>query len=196
MSTPNKEGQTAFVFPDEVAGEEVEVGVGADAGDKLEVVVEDDTPPEDRNRRPMTDQPVEPTEEELASYSESVRSRFKHFTKGLHEERRAKETGRATSAARRGYTGKGVTCHDLNQPRRRPRRTARRATRRADHPAVRSTQSRRRCRYSFTRHRDAGAIRMASRPLRPGSPPPTDEPGSLPPQPGEPAPPPPDPVVA
>jgi hypothetical protein len=39
----------------------------------------------------MAEPPQDPTEEELATYSESVKNRFKHFTKGYHEERRAKE---------------------------------------------------------------------------------------------------------
>jgi len=40
----------------------------------------------------MTTAPVDPTDEELATYSESVKNRFKHFTKGSHDERRAKES--------------------------------------------------------------------------------------------------------
>jgi hypothetical protein len=86
--------KTEFEFPDEevvnarkggkVVEPEVEV-----AQDEIEVV--DDTPEEDRHRKPMSEPPQDPTEEELASYSESVKNRFKHFTKGYHEERRAKE---------------------------------------------------------------------------------------------------------
>lgn len=54
----------------------------------LEIV--DDTPEEDRNRKP-SEPPADPTEDELESYSEKVRQRIKHFTKGYHDERRAKE---------------------------------------------------------------------------------------------------------
>jgi len=54
--------------------------------------VVDDTPEEDRNRTPMTEAPTDPTDEELESYTESAKKRLKHFTKGYHEERRAKET--------------------------------------------------------------------------------------------------------
>jgi hypothetical protein len=89
--------KTEFEFPDEaevnlrkggkvVASEEDKV-----EDDKPEIEVVDDTPEEDRYRTPMTDAPQDPTEEELATYSESVKNRFKHFTKGYHEERRAKE---------------------------------------------------------------------------------------------------------
>lgn len=75
-----------FTFPDE-QGE-----VKAGNAPELDIEIVDDTPPEDRNRKPMTEPPAEPTEEELAGYSESVRKRFQHFTKGFHEERRAKES--------------------------------------------------------------------------------------------------------
>lgn len=59
--------------------------------DPVEIEVVDDTPPEDRNRPPMKDEPSEVTEDELQSYNESVRKRIKHFSRGYHEERRAKE---------------------------------------------------------------------------------------------------------
>ena len=59
--------------------------------DKFDVEIEDDTPPEDRGRKPSR-QPIEdPTEDELASYDEKVQSRIKKFTRGYHDERRAKE---------------------------------------------------------------------------------------------------------
>jgi len=56
-----------------------------------EIEVVDDTPPQDRNRKPMEEPPKEFTEDEISSYNESVQKRIKHFTKGYHEERRAKE---------------------------------------------------------------------------------------------------------
>jgi len=80
-------GET-FKFPDEAGNNEVTVEVEGETPD-IEIV--DDTPPEDRNRRPMTDPPQELTDEELDKYDESVKHRIKHFTKGYHEERRAKE---------------------------------------------------------------------------------------------------------
>lgn len=87
--------KTEFEFPDEAEqnprkGEKV-VETEAIEDDKPEIEVVDDTPEEDRYRTPMAEPPQDPTEEELASYSESVKNRFKHFTKGYHEERRAKE---------------------------------------------------------------------------------------------------------
>src|SRR6056300_159213 len=59
--------------------------------DDLEVEVVDDTPKADRNRKP-SDPPEDVTEEELQDYSEKVRRRIQHFSKGYHDERRAKET--------------------------------------------------------------------------------------------------------
>jgi hypothetical protein len=57
--------------------------------DNIEIV--DDTPEADRGRTPMVEPPKELTEEELTKYDEGVRKRIQHFTKGYHEERRAKE---------------------------------------------------------------------------------------------------------
>ena len=60
--------------------------------DKFEVEIEDDTPREDRRRRPDPEgPPADPTEDELASYDEKVQARIKKFTRGYHDERRAKE---------------------------------------------------------------------------------------------------------
>jgi hypothetical protein len=56
----------------------------------VEVEVVDDTPKADRGRKP-SDPPEEVTEEELQDYSEKVRRRIQHFSKGYHDERRAKE---------------------------------------------------------------------------------------------------------
>jgi hypothetical protein len=56
----------------------------------FEVEVVDDTPPADRNRKPSTP-PEDVTDDELKDYSEKVRQRIQHFSKGYHDERRAKE---------------------------------------------------------------------------------------------------------
>ena len=83
----------AFKFPDEVAAdksaeEKVEFEI---EGGEAEIEVVDDTPEADRNRPPMKEPPAEVTDEELAQYSEGVKKRIQHFSKGYHEERRAKE---------------------------------------------------------------------------------------------------------
>jgi len=58
--------------------------------DELEIEVVDDTPKADRGRKP-SEPPEDVTEDELEKYSEQVQKRIKHFTKGYHDERRAKE---------------------------------------------------------------------------------------------------------
>lgn len=70
---------------------EVEVDVPQDKKPDVEIEIVDDTPPKDRNRKP-SDPPEDPTDEELEGYSEKVRKRMSHLTKGYHDERRAKET--------------------------------------------------------------------------------------------------------
>jgi len=57
---------------------------------ELEIEVVDDTPKTDRNRK-VSEPPTEITKEELGEYSEKVQTRIKHFSKGYHDERRAKE---------------------------------------------------------------------------------------------------------
>jgi len=82
--------KTTFEFPDEVEAKNPREG-GRVVTPEPEVEIIDDTPAADRNRKPMTEAPVDPTDEELEAYSESAKKRIKHFTKGYHEERRAKE---------------------------------------------------------------------------------------------------------
>ena len=121
--------QVEFEFPDpdkeEAAAAEIEVDIAEDdaplevegavgredmkkpgeetikAGD-LEIEVEDDTPPEDRGRKP-SEPPEEVTNEELENYSEKVKSRIKHFSKGYHDERRAKEAALREREALEAY---------------------------------------------------------------------------------------------
>jgi len=56
----------------------------------VEVEVIDDTPKKDRNKKPSA-RPEDVTKEELESYSEKVRKRISHLSKGYHDERREKE---------------------------------------------------------------------------------------------------------
>jgi Pyruvate/2-oxoacid:ferredoxin oxidoreductase gamma subunit len=60
------------------------------AKDDYDIEVVDDTPEADRGRKP-SEPPEDVTEEELQDYSEKVRRRIQHFSKGYHDERRAKE---------------------------------------------------------------------------------------------------------
>jgi hypothetical protein len=86
--------KTEFSFPDEELDNPRKGGrvVEPEAEDKPDIEVVDDTPPEDRGRKPMAEPPKEVTDDELSKYDESVQKRIKHFSKGYHEERRAKET--------------------------------------------------------------------------------------------------------
>lgn len=82
-----------FEFPDE-AEEKAQSNPPKEensVNEEPEVEVVDDTPEEDRGREPMDTPPEEPDDDELAKYDESVRKRIKRFTKGYHDERRAKE---------------------------------------------------------------------------------------------------------
>ena len=82
-----------FKFPDETEQKKEdtkELQFEVEGDSEIEVV--DDTPEEDRDRPPMKEPPAEVTEEELAQYSsEKLKNRIQHFSKGYHEERRAKE---------------------------------------------------------------------------------------------------------
>jgi len=124
--------QVEFEFPDpdkEVAAEievdiaeddaplEVEGAVGREdmkkpgketikAGE-LEIEVEDDTPEEDRGRK-VSPPPKDVTDDELENYSEKVKSRIKHFSKGYHDERRAKEAALREREALEAYAKKLV----------------------------------------------------------------------------------------
>ena len=78
-----------FKFPHEV---EEAKGKPVDTEEEgFEVEIEDDTPEPDRGRKPMKEPVEEPSEDELASYDEKVQQRIKKFTRGYHDERRAKE---------------------------------------------------------------------------------------------------------
>ena len=85
-----------FQFPDEVEESK------ASAEPKFEIEIEDDTPPQDRGRKPAPP-PDDPTEDELASYDEKVQSRIKKFTRGYHDERRAKEQALREREATEAY---------------------------------------------------------------------------------------------
>lgn len=87
-----------YEFPDEV-----DVKKAAADEEKLEIEIEDDTPPEDRGRKPMKEKVEDPTEEELASYDEKVQARIKKFTRGYHDERRAKEQALREREATEAY---------------------------------------------------------------------------------------------
>ena len=74
--------KTEFEFPDEV---EVNARKGGKVvepeSDEPEIEVVDDTPPEDRGRKPMSEPPKEVTDDELSKYDESVQKRINTLQK-------------------------------------------------------------------------------------------------------------------
>lgn len=90
MATPEYKGEE-FEFPDEKEAKEAGKQGQQASADDFEVEIEDDTPPEDRGRKPAAAPPDDPTDDELSSYDEKVQARIKKFTKGYHDERREKE---------------------------------------------------------------------------------------------------------
>lgn len=77
-----------FKFPDE---QETDVKVEVKE-DEIAIEVEDDTPPEDRDRKPLPKEMVEELDkDDLAEYSERVKERMAQLKKVWHDERRAKE---------------------------------------------------------------------------------------------------------
>lgn len=82
----------AFKFPDEkgdAAEQQNKVEFDVEGDVDLEVV--DDTPEQDRGRKPLETEPDEVTDAELAQYSKDVQSRIKSLTHARHDERRRKE---------------------------------------------------------------------------------------------------------
>ena len=84
--------QTEFKFPDEIAEETQKAEANQDVSDEIEVQIEDDTPPEDRGRKPLPKEMVEELDkDDLEEYSEKVKKRLSQMKKVWHDERREKE---------------------------------------------------------------------------------------------------------
>jgi hypothetical protein len=79
-----------FKFPDELDNTAVKVEVESQ-DDDIEIEIVDDTPPQDRGRKPLERDVEDPTEEEIESYSANVKNRIKELTHARHDERRVKE---------------------------------------------------------------------------------------------------------
>ena len=84
-----------FKFPDEVdttadsKESKVEFEIEGEGAPEIEIV--DDTPEQDKGRKPLDRQVAEPTDDELEQYGEKVRNRIKELTHARHDERRARE---------------------------------------------------------------------------------------------------------
>jgi len=83
--------QMEFKFPDELEADKAVAEAGGD--EKFDIQIEDDTPEEDRGRKPLPKHVVDEIEnEDLEDYSEKVKKRLSQMKKVWHDERRAKES--------------------------------------------------------------------------------------------------------
>ena len=82
-----------YKFPDEtevnVNGKDVNV---TEQEDDVEIEVIDDTPVQDRGRRPLDREVEDPTDDEIETYTRGAQDRIKELTHARHDERRAKES--------------------------------------------------------------------------------------------------------
>ena len=82
-----------YKFPDEQDDEKTsQVKVSVEDDGDVEVEVIDDTPIQDRGRRPLDREVEDPTDDEIENYSDKVKGRIKELTHARHDERRAKES--------------------------------------------------------------------------------------------------------
>ena len=80
-----------FKFPDELEAEN-KAQENQEDSDDIQVEIEDDTPPEDRGRKPLPKDMVEELEkDDLEEYSDKVKKRLAQMKKVWHDERREKE---------------------------------------------------------------------------------------------------------
>jgi hypothetical protein len=80
-----------YKFPDELddnKNQKVEI---TQPEDDVEIEIVDDTPVQDRGRRPLDKEVEDPTDEEIESYTRGAQDRIKELTHARHDERRAKE---------------------------------------------------------------------------------------------------------
>ena len=78
-----------FKFPDEIEDEKAKIEITTD--DDFEVEVVDDTPEQDRGRKPLDREVEDPTDDEIEQYTQGAQKRIKELTHARHDERRAKE---------------------------------------------------------------------------------------------------------
>ena len=83
----------AYKFPDEQEPKETEEAFEVETEESdIDLEIVDDTPEEDRGRKPLDRNVDDPSDDEIAEYSEKVQKRMKELTHARHDERRAKES--------------------------------------------------------------------------------------------------------
>lgn len=105
MTTPNDRDMNDFDSFDDNGGDDAQFDLGGSADDTtpepagararqdtdLEIDIVDDVPERDRHARPLQKPVEEPTDDELAQYSQGVQRRIKDLTHARHDERRKRE---------------------------------------------------------------------------------------------------------
>ena len=81
----------AYKFPDEVDENNSKSVEIENESTEIEIEIVDDTPKEDRGKRPLGREVDDPSDDELDSYTDSVKKRINELTHARHDERRAKE---------------------------------------------------------------------------------------------------------
>ena len=79
-----------YKFPDELDDDKNQK-VDIQTEDDVEIEIVDDTPEQDRGRRPLDKEVSDPTDDEIESYTQGAQKRIKELTHARHDERRAKE---------------------------------------------------------------------------------------------------------
>lgn len=74
-----------------------DIEIDLDGAADLEVAIVDDTPPEDRNRKPLATDPLS-VDDEAAEYSEKIKKRMGELRHKAHDERRAREAAERREA--------------------------------------------------------------------------------------------------
>ena len=77
-----------YKFPDEVEETSAEK---QNENTEIEIEIVDDTPEDDRGRKPLGRDVEDPSDDELDTYTDGVKKRIKELTHARHDERRAKE---------------------------------------------------------------------------------------------------------
>jgi hypothetical protein len=80
-----------YKFPDELEDNKTQKVEIIQPEDDVEIEIVDDTPVQDRGRRPLDREVEDPTDEEIESYTRGAQDRIKELTHARHDERRAKE---------------------------------------------------------------------------------------------------------
>jgi hypothetical protein len=81
-----------YKFPDELDDNKAQKVDDQLEEHDVEIEIVDDTPVQDRGRRPLDREVEDPTDDEIESYTQGAQKRIKELTHARHDERRAKET--------------------------------------------------------------------------------------------------------